>query len=196
MDGHPIVICEECGKKYRVDTGKILGQAAGFKCRSCGHLIRVSRPRTMGSDTGHDVAARLPEPGLNLDSNPSAQAEPVGRRASRTGISLKAKALLLLLVVPAAIAAAGIWLFLDQTEEMVSVMHRETFFMRLLLLAGFILAALAVALGSGLRLAGRIRDLADMAERTVPVHSVSADDLSRIREAVARVQDLARKESA
>jgi len=39
-----IIICEECGKKYRVDASKIKGETAKVKCRSCNHLITVSKP--------------------------------------------------------------------------------------------------------------------------------------------------------
>ena len=39
-----IVICEECGKKYRIDPSKIRGAAARFKCRVCAHTIVVSKP--------------------------------------------------------------------------------------------------------------------------------------------------------
>ncbi len=37
-----IVICEECGKKYRLDSSKIKGKAAKFKCKVCSHFITVS----------------------------------------------------------------------------------------------------------------------------------------------------------
>ncbi len=40
-----IVICEECGKKYRIDPSKIKGTAARFKCRVCTHMITVSKPQ-------------------------------------------------------------------------------------------------------------------------------------------------------
>ena len=36
-----IVICEECGKKYRIDPAKIEGKAASFKCHICRHVIMV-----------------------------------------------------------------------------------------------------------------------------------------------------------
>ncbi|MCJ7774313.1 MAG: zinc-ribbon domain-containing protein, partial [Desulfobacterales bacterium] len=39
-----IIICEECGKKYRVDASKIKGETAKVKCRSCNHLITVDKP--------------------------------------------------------------------------------------------------------------------------------------------------------
>ena len=41
-----IVICEECGKKYRIDVSKIKGAAARFKCRVCTHMIMVSKPQS------------------------------------------------------------------------------------------------------------------------------------------------------
>ena len=39
-----IVICEECGKKYRVETDKIKGQKASFKCMTCHHVTVFSKP--------------------------------------------------------------------------------------------------------------------------------------------------------
>ncbi|MBW2167723.1 MAG: zinc-ribbon domain-containing protein, partial [Deltaproteobacteria bacterium] len=41
-----IVICEECGKKYRIDAEKIKGKAARFRCKSCNHVITVTKPET------------------------------------------------------------------------------------------------------------------------------------------------------
>ncbi|UCG08352.1 MAG: zinc-ribbon domain-containing protein, partial [Desulfobacterales bacterium] len=41
-----IVICEECGKKYRIDPSKIRGKAASFKCRVCTHVIMVTKPES------------------------------------------------------------------------------------------------------------------------------------------------------
>ena len=43
-----IVICEECGKKYRIDPEKIKGDKARFKCRSCSHVITVDKQSTIG----------------------------------------------------------------------------------------------------------------------------------------------------
>jgi len=39
-----ITICEECGKKYRIDLAKIAGQESKFKCTVCEHLITVRKP--------------------------------------------------------------------------------------------------------------------------------------------------------
>ena len=45
-----VVICEECGKKYRVDPSKIQGKAASFKCRVCSHVIMVFKARVTSSE--------------------------------------------------------------------------------------------------------------------------------------------------
>ena len=53
-----IVICEECGKKYRIDPSKIKGAAARFKCRVCTHMIMVSKPQeTVAADSALDLSA-------------------------------------------------------------------------------------------------------------------------------------------
>ncbi len=44
-----IIICEECGKKYRVDASKIKGGTAKVKCRACNHLITVAKPDVAGA---------------------------------------------------------------------------------------------------------------------------------------------------
>ena len=52
-----IVICEECGKKYRIDPSKIKGAAARFKCRVCTHMIMVSKPQdTPAADPAVDLS--------------------------------------------------------------------------------------------------------------------------------------------
>lgn len=196
MDSHPIIICEECGKKYRVDIDKILGQVAGFSCRSCGHRILVTRPQPAVSDPSGHIAGQRQALDSTPESDRSAQAEPAGRRARQSGISLQAKALLMWFIIPAGIAAVASFLFLEQTGEMVSVVHREAFFMLLLLWSGFILSALMIGLWFGLKLTGRIRRLAEATERIVSVSPASGDELGRLEEAVARFQDVVHKESA
>ncbi len=192
MDSHVIIICEECGKKYRVDTDKILGQAAGFGCRSCGHRILVARPQAIVGDPSDDGVGQHPAPDKTLDPDRPAQAEPLARRACRSRISLQAKALLMLFIVPAGIAATASFLLLDQTEDMVSPVYRETFFMFLLLWGGFILSALAIGLWFGLKLTGRIRRLAEAAERILSISPSSGDELGRLEETLARLQEIVR----
>ena len=64
----PIVICEECGRKYSVSPSKIQGSAAGFVCRHCGHRIVVAktegseRIQALGGPSAPDPAAIEPVP--------------------------------------------------------------------------------------------------------------------------------------
>ena len=44
-----IVICEECGRKYRVDLTKIHGRRATFQCSACENVIMVKKPETNSS---------------------------------------------------------------------------------------------------------------------------------------------------
>ncbi len=39
-----IVICEECGTKYKIDPAKIKGQEAKVRCKACNHVFMVKRP--------------------------------------------------------------------------------------------------------------------------------------------------------
>jgi methyl-accepting chemotaxis protein len=59
-----ITICEECGKKYRIDAQKISGTEAKFKCKDCGHVITVSKPLFEIDDAQSDTPApsRAPAP--------------------------------------------------------------------------------------------------------------------------------------
>ena len=37
------VICDECGKKYRVDETKMKGDRAKARCKNCNHVMAVTR---------------------------------------------------------------------------------------------------------------------------------------------------------
>ena len=61
-----IVICEECGKKYRIDASKIKGTAARFKCRVCTHMIMVSKPQSASTAAAvADFSTTITEVGVD-----------------------------------------------------------------------------------------------------------------------------------
>jgi len=116
-----IVICEECGKKYRVDPSKINGKAASFKCHVCRHVIMVLKARIIPPQPDSKIKAKTPPP---IDSRLAA-AGPDARDAAPTvdmpkpgtrhrrkagGFGLRTKMLLLFLFVPL-ILTAGMSLF-------------------------------------------------------------------------------------
>ena len=39
-----IVNCEECGTRYRLDESKIKGSSAKVKCKSCSHVMLITKP--------------------------------------------------------------------------------------------------------------------------------------------------------
>ena len=115
-----IVICEECGKKYRIDPDKIKGDKARFKCRSCSHLITVDKQPQAGQPTVSPAAESTPPPAAEVKSatepEPSAATAPAeaapertaatppptkggGKRNKRSGMGLTAKVILLMLIV-------------------------------------------------------------------------------------------------
>jgi len=125
-----IVICEECGKKYRLDLSKIKGNAARFKCRVCTHMIMVSKPQ---SASPAKAAEQLPptekaaetaekqapaaEPDLALDR--STPARDRVRPVRKAGFfKLRTKMLLLFLFVPLVFMIGASLLYLWQLEQM------------------------------------------------------------------------------
>ena len=116
-----IVICEECGKKYRVDPSKINGKAASFKCHVCGHVIMVLKTRAIPPEPDSKIKAKttptidglLGDDGPDArDGEPAADKAKPGTRHRRKagGLGLRAKMLLLFLFIPL-ILTAGVSLF-------------------------------------------------------------------------------------
>ncbi len=71
-----IVFCEECGKRYRIDPGKIKGEKARLTCKSCGHVITIVRPEPEAAQ----AAAPPPE------EKPKAQEIPATVEMSRESL--------------------------------------------------------------------------------------------------------------
>jgi HAMP domain-containing protein len=49
-----LVICEECAKKYNIDTDQIQDEVARFSCFECGHMIVVEKPSVSSSGMGDE----------------------------------------------------------------------------------------------------------------------------------------------
>jgi methyl-accepting chemotaxis protein len=112
-----IVICEECGKKYKIDPGKIKGEQARFKCKACSHIITVNKvesrrepeptvePETMDSPVADST--EVPEETIDKSEPPSQVVEPsappvterIDRRKKKAGMGLTTKVILLMLLV-------------------------------------------------------------------------------------------------
>jgi HAMP domain-containing protein len=133
-----IVICEECGKKYRLDVSKIKGSAARFKCRVCTHMVMVSKPQsaspaiaveefpaTKKAAEAAGKQAPATEPDIALDR--SASERDRVRPVRKAGVfNLRTKMLLLFLFVPLVFMIGASLLYLWQLEQMSALLTKES----------------------------------------------------------------------
>ena len=138
-----IVICEECGKKYRIDPAKIKGLAASFKCRVCAHLIVVSKAQSPPPEPAAPKPAAEPRATLasitaTMDGRAQRAVSETGAVGSTTGetatqrrrraerFGLRAKMLLLFLFIPMIFMAAASLFYLWQFETTTDWLTRES----------------------------------------------------------------------
>lgn len=133
-----IVICEECGKKYRIDPSKIKGDAARFKCRVCAHMIMVSKPSQVPSKAeGTDIPVSEPAPDAapkELPANePEIKLDPVAsehvqaKSALKSGpFNLRLKMLLLFFFIPFVLLIGASLLYLWQQDKMAALLTDES----------------------------------------------------------------------
>lgn len=55
------IICDACGKKYRVDETKMKGEQAKVKCKACDNIMVVSKP-ALETDDELSFPPEIPEP--------------------------------------------------------------------------------------------------------------------------------------
>lgn len=219
-----IVICEECGKKYSVVPSRIRGRAAGFTCRRCGHRIVVAKPPEVlpgGPAPPSGVAVEDAVPPRSHRKRPGLRAKMVGivlvlpllvmacavfvflqqieslvsdlgRHCSRAaGQRVEER-------IPGASAAATVEEPAGpviRIQDAIAAFTREAKITAALTLGGAFLAAVLVVLVFGLRLAVRVRTLADAAARVstgdlaAAVETGSRDELGLLSEAVARLRE-------
>ncbi|MBN1931298.1 MAG: zinc-ribbon domain-containing protein [Desulfobacterales bacterium] len=74
-----IVICEECGKKYRIDPAKANENKISFKCKNCGHQIMTDIPNFSVKETdSNDLSA------VSSISSSESKNESVAEETSKT----------------------------------------------------------------------------------------------------------------
>ena len=114
-----IVICEECGKKYRIDPDKIKGKQAKFRCKACNHILTVTKPevkppqpsRAPNIETDKKVAPKKPRSPQVVKKVKSPKSRPrFGSSLNLKRLSLRAKMIILFFVLPIVLfAVAGIF---------------------------------------------------------------------------------------
>ncbi|MFH1984491.1 MAG: HAMP domain-containing protein [Pseudomonadota bacterium] len=142
------IICEECGKLYHIPKDKlrnIKGDVAKTKCRNCGFIIIVNKteadtpdeleelelPEVMSADDDFvSTTAEAPispfEQSLSLMDKPAAASIKTSAKNKRRGLGLRAKMIVLFLVVPLGIMAASGYFSQRQTNMMVSTLVNQS----------------------------------------------------------------------
>jgi len=132
-----VVICEECGKKYRIDPLKIKGRAASFKCRACTHVIVVAKPETPSPESDTSQSPKLEAATMTVDDEtanedgeddqgPTVEGRPSPHQRKTRGIGLRAKMFLLFLIIPVIFIAVASFLYLWQLETMSNMLTQES----------------------------------------------------------------------
>jgi len=129
-----IVICEDCGKKYRIDPSKIKGKIAKFKCKACNHIITVSKPEPNPPPSPPPFIEADQEVGEQKDSSVDTRAETKPLRRSRRtksslssgGLGLRAKMFILFFTLPILFFAFSSLLLMRQMDELASLLTDES----------------------------------------------------------------------
>ena len=132
-----IVICEECGKKYRIDAEKIKGKAARFRCKSCNHVITVTKPESRPrppapppppprvEEAPAEVAEeRPPAPEPKKKEKPAKRKKKAALKTK--GLGLRSKMLMLFLLIPVVFIAVAGALYIWQLETLTSLLTNES----------------------------------------------------------------------
>ena len=130
-----IVICEDCGKKYRIDPSKIKKESVKFKCKQCNHIISVSKPIEKESKSVPIPPSPPPDaddkPALevNRESEPQPSiglkpAEP--SRKGRRILGLRTRMFLLFFLVPIVFLVAAGMLYLRELERLTTLLTGES----------------------------------------------------------------------
>jgi predicted Zn finger-like uncharacterized protein len=130
-----IVICEECGKKYRIDPARIQGKAASFKCRLCAHVIMVNKPPPPADAAGRNTDRPADEPWLTeatAQSSAGTSAAAVDRALSaynhktQRRFGLRARMMLLFAFIPLLLITAAGAAYLWQMETLTNDITRQS----------------------------------------------------------------------
>ncbi len=135
-----IVICEECGKKYKVDPSKIQGKDARFKCKACNNLITVDKPEDNPTPFSIELPATEPTAALDVNdliarpSKPEPAKSPLGKRKKMKPekkkskfLGLRSKMILLFMVVPLLLIAAAGALYLVQMKQLTTTLIDDSY---------------------------------------------------------------------
>jgi predicted Zn finger-like uncharacterized protein len=115
-----IVSCEDCGRQYRIQSERIRGQSARFRCKACGHIISVNKLSSVADKPLKPARSTLtlskwkPTGPPKQESEPAQTATPKASLTKLKGIGLRGKLMLFLLVPLILALAIGAFFLLKQ----------------------------------------------------------------------------------
>lgn len=130
-----IVICEDCGKKYRIDPSKIKKETAKFKCKVCNHIIAVSRPVTKPLEPAPAAQPIPPETAQDTvigeygepEQQPSLSITPVKPSRLRSPfLSLRFRMFILFFLLPIVLFIAAGFLYLKEMDRLATSLTSES----------------------------------------------------------------------
>ncbi len=127
-----IVICEDCGKKYRIDHTRMKGNTAKFKCKACNHIITVTKPPETPSPMPFIEADEEVRGQKASSVDTRAETKPP-RKSRRTkslpnygGMGLRAKMFILFFALPILLLASSSLLLMRQMDNLALLLTDES----------------------------------------------------------------------
>ena len=123
-----IVICEECGKKYRLDPSKIKEKEVRFKCKSCDHIIVVMKQdvEPPKPPPAPPLEERLPPPGPEEKKKAAPAKRPKMLDLETRKLGLRVKMSFFFFVIPIVLIALAGALYLWQLNDLTSLLTHES----------------------------------------------------------------------
>jgi predicted Zn finger-like uncharacterized protein len=137
-----IIECEGCGKQYKIDPEKMKDEKAKFKCKSCSHLIVVTKTESAGQamDSLDEELDSILSPSSTPEEAPASEAEDEdledkasdnvvagGERKRKTkGMSLRTKMIFLFMIIPILIISGSSAIYLKQMKSLASLITDES----------------------------------------------------------------------
>lgn len=115
-----IVICEECGKKYRIDPSRVKGPSAKFKCKVCSHIITVT-PTPSAPQEPPPPPFIEPEP----DASPAVKKERKKLNLNIKTLGLRGKMIILFFILPILMMVLMGWFYINQLGNLTEDFKKE-----------------------------------------------------------------------
>lgn len=126
--------CQQCGKPYRIDTTHITGASAWFNCKACGERIVVHKP-TPSANNGNYKPSKAAAPQHAKPSQQVSIEETISgaRHAAastmtkkRAVLGLRAKMLLLFLVIPLTLMGFASMVYVKELKGLATLITQES----------------------------------------------------------------------